>query len=46
MEVLASNDLDDGQGYTAPAVSNGRIFIKGKEFPVVHWQELSCDGNK
>jgi outer membrane protein assembly factor BamB len=31
-ELLATNDLDDGPDYTTPAVSNGRIFIKGKSY--------------
>jgi outer membrane protein assembly factor BamB len=31
-EVLATNDLKDGPGYTTPAVSSGRIFIKGKSY--------------
>jgi hypothetical protein len=37
-EQLASNDLHDGQ-YTTPAVSDGRIFIKGKKY-------LWCIGKK
>lgn len=37
-ELLATNDLDDGPDYTTPAVSNGRIFIKGKSY-------LWCLGN-
>jgi len=32
MEILATNDLNDGPGYTTPAVSDGRIFIKGKAY--------------
>jgi outer membrane protein assembly factor BamB len=31
-EILATNDLDDGPDYTTPAVSDGRIFIKGKSY--------------
>jgi outer membrane protein assembly factor BamB len=31
-ELLATNDLDDGPDYTTPAVSNGRLFIKGKSY--------------
>ena len=38
-EVLAGNDLDDGPDYTTAAVSNGRIFIKGKSY-------LWCIGKK
>ena len=30
-ELLATNDLGDGP-YTTPAISNGRIFIKGKSY--------------
>jgi outer membrane protein assembly factor BamB len=37
-ELLASNDLDDGH-YTTPAVSAGRLFIKGKSY-------LWCIGKK
>src|SRR5262245_31272135 len=37
-ELLATNDLNDGH-YTTPAVSNGRIFIKGKS-------HLWCIGTK
>jgi outer membrane protein assembly factor BamB len=32
LEILAINDLNDGADYTTPAISNGRIFIKGKSF--------------
>ncbi len=39
LEVLATNDLDDGSDYTTPAVSNGRIFIKGRAY-------LWCIGKK
>jgi len=39
MEILATNDLDDGWGYTSPAVSGSRIFIKGKAY-------LWCIGSK
>ncbi len=38
-EVLATNDLDDGPDYTTPAVSNGRLYIKGKSY-------LWCIGGK
>jgi outer membrane protein assembly factor BamB len=40
-EILAVNDLDDGPGtdYTTAAVSNGRIYIKGKSY-------LWCIGKK
>jgi hypothetical protein len=38
-EVLATNELDDGPDYSTPAVSEGRIFIKGKSF-------LWCIGTK
>ncbi len=38
-ELLATNDLDDGPDYSTPAVSNGRIFIKGKS-------NLWCIGTK
>ena len=31
-EILATNELDDGPEYVTPAVSNGRIFIKGKAY--------------
>jgi hypothetical protein len=31
-ELLATNDLHDGPGYTTPAVANGRLFIKGKSY--------------
>ncbi len=31
-ELLATNDLNDGADYTTPAVSNGRIFIKGRNY--------------
>jgi hypothetical protein len=36
---LATNELNDGADYTTPAVSGGRIFIKGKSF-------LWCIGTK
>ena len=32
LEVLAVNELHDGADYTTPAVSDGRIFIKGKSY--------------
>jgi outer membrane protein assembly factor BamB len=38
-ETLAVNDLDDGPDYPSPAVSGGRIFIKGKSY-------LWCIGRK
>jgi outer membrane protein assembly factor BamB len=38
-EILATNDLEDGPDYTTPAVSNGRLFIKGKSY-------LWCIGTK
>jgi outer membrane protein assembly factor BamB len=38
-EQLAANDLGDGPDYTTPAVSNGRLFIKGKSY-------LWCIGTK
>lgn len=38
-EVLATNDLNDRPDYTTPAVSNGRIIIKGKSY-------LWCIGKK
>jgi len=31
-ELLATNELDDGPEYITPAVSGGRIFIKGKAY--------------
>jgi outer membrane protein assembly factor BamB len=31
-KLLATNDLDDGPDYTTPAVSSGRLFIKGKSY--------------
>ena len=31
-ENLAVNDLIDGDNYTTPAISGGRIFIKGKSY--------------
>jgi outer membrane protein assembly factor BamB len=38
-KILATNNLGDGPDYTTPAVSNGRIFIKGKSY-------LWCIGKK
>jgi outer membrane protein assembly factor BamB len=38
-EILATNELGDGEGYVTPAISNGRIFIKGKSY-------LWCIGTK
>jgi outer membrane protein assembly factor BamB len=32
LEILATNDLNDGDNYTTPAVSGGRIYIKGKSY--------------
>lgn len=29
---LATNDLDDCSDYTTPAMSNGRLFIKGNSY--------------
>jgi outer membrane protein assembly factor BamB len=37
--VLAVNDLNDGPDYTTPAISGGRLFIKGKSY-------LWCIGKK
>jgi outer membrane protein assembly factor BamB len=37
--LLATNDLNDGHAYTTPAVSGGRLFIKGKSY-------LWCVGTK
>lgn len=31
-EVLAVNDLNDGPDYATPAVSRGRIYVKGKSY--------------
>jgi outer membrane protein assembly factor BamB len=31
-ELLATNDLNDGPDYPTPAVSAGRLFIKGKSY--------------
>ncbi len=38
-EVLASNDLGEGDSFVTPAVSGGRLFIKGKTY-------LWCIGSK
>jgi outer membrane protein assembly factor BamB len=38
-EVLASNDLNDGDPYVTPAISGGRIYIRGKS-------HLWCIGTK
>jgi hypothetical protein len=38
-EVLATNDLNDNPDYATPAVSGGRLFIKGKSY-------LWCIGKK
>jgi outer membrane protein assembly factor BamB len=32
LEVLATNDLGEGDPYATPAVSGGRFFIKGKSY--------------
>jgi len=37
--VLATNEIGDGDDYTTPAFSNGRIIIKGKSY-------LWCIGKK
>lgn len=39
LEVLATNDLNDGSDYTSAAVSDGRIYIKGRNY-------LWCIGNQ
>jgi outer membrane protein assembly factor BamB len=31
-EILAVNDLGEGDNYTTPAVSGGRLFIKGRNY--------------
>jgi hypothetical protein len=31
-ELRATNDLDDGPDYTTPAISRGRLFIRGKSY--------------
>jgi hypothetical protein len=38
-EILATNDLEGDQDYTSAAVSEGRIFIKGRSY-------LWCIGKK
>jgi hypothetical protein len=38
-EVLATNELNDGPDYATPAVSGGRIYVKGKSY-------LWCLGSK
>jgi outer membrane protein assembly factor BamB len=38
-EIIATNDLNDGENYTTPAVSEGRLYIKGKSY-------LWCIGKK
>lgn len=38
-ELLATNDLGEGNDFVAPAVSGGRLFIRGKSY-------LWCIGNK
>jgi outer membrane protein assembly factor BamB len=32
IDILAVNDLDDGNDYATPAFSNGRIYIKGRSY--------------
>jgi hypothetical protein len=39
LEVLATNDLGEGDAFVSAAVSGGRIFIKGKSY-------LWCIGKK
>jgi outer membrane protein assembly factor BamB len=39
LQILATNDLNDGDPYPTPAVSDGRIFIKGRSY-------LWCIGKK
>jgi outer membrane protein assembly factor BamB len=39
LEILAANDLDDGHDFTTAAISNGRIYIKGRAY-------LWCIGKK
>jgi len=39
LEILATNDLDDGHDFTTAAISNGRIYIKGRSY-------LWCIGKK
>jgi outer membrane protein assembly factor BamB len=39
LEILATNDLNDGDNYPTPAVSGGRLYIKGKSY-------LWCIGKK
>jgi outer membrane protein assembly factor BamB len=39
LEVLATNELNDGPDYTTPAVAGGRLYIKGKSY-------LWCVGTK
>ena len=38
-KLLSINDLDDHPDYTSAAISNGRIFLKGKSY-------LWCIGTK
>ncbi len=38
-EIIANNDLNDGENFTTPAVSEGRLYIKGKSY-------LWCIGKK
>ncbi|MSQ96120.1 MAG: hypothetical protein EXR98_16420 [Gemmataceae bacterium] len=39
LEVLATNDLDDDYDFTTAAISNGRIYVKGRSY-------LWCIGKK
>jgi outer membrane protein assembly factor BamB len=39
LQVLATNDLNDGPDYPTPAIAGGRIYIKGKSY-------LWCIGTK
>jgi outer membrane protein assembly factor BamB len=39
LEVLATNDLGEGDPYTTPAVARGRLYIKGRNY-------LWCIGEK
>ena len=39
LDILANNDLFDGDNFTTAAVSNGRLYIKGKSY-------LWCIGKK
>jgi hypothetical protein len=39
LEILATNDLNDGDPYPTPAISGGHIFIRGRSY-------LWCIGRK